>query len=130
TQLFHRSAHRFRKRNVDLVFQIRSGLFFSCCLRGILAAATLAEQIAETCPASRACSPASAAKIESPEIEVNIFGRSAAIASPGRGPASLPRHIESELVLHLPLLGVRQYLVRFLDLLEFFFRGFVAGIQI
>ncbi len=61
---------------------------------------------------------------------MNILRRSAAVTRPRSGPAALPRRIEPKLVEHLPLLGVRKNFVRFLDLLEFFFRGFVAGIQV
>ena len=131
TQLLHRPAHRFRKRNVDLIFQIGPRLLFHSLLRRILAAEKLAEQIAETrSAAARPRSAASAsAKIKSAEIEMNIFRR-AAITRPLRRPSSRPRHVESKLVVHLPLLRVRQNFVRFLYLLEFFFRGFVAGIQI
>jgi len=38
--------------------------------------------------------------------------------------------IKSVLVVHLALFGVRKYVIRFLQLLEFFFGRFVAGIQI
>src|SRR6201995_5390374 len=75
TQLLHRPAHRLRKRNVDLIFQIGPRLLFPSLLRRILAAEKLAEQIAETrSPAACSRSAASAsAKIKSAEIEMNIF---------------------------------------------------------
>ena len=73
---------------------------------------------------SRKLVPPVAAEIESAEIELHaragIFRR--------HGPA--PLGVETELVVRLPLLRIRQNVVRFLDLLEFFFRGFIAGIQV
>src|SRR6202043_3084384 len=38
--------------------------------------------------------------------------------------------IEAELIVHLPLLGVGENVVGFLNLLEFLFGGFIAGIQV
>src|SRR5580700_10341748 len=123
TQLLHRPAHRLCKRDVDLIFQIGPRLLFHSLLCRILAAEKLAEQIAETrssatCPHSTA---SASAKIKSAKIEMNIFRRSAITRSLWRY-SSLPRHVESKLVVHLPLLRVRQNVVRFLYLLEFFFR--------
>jgi len=37
---------------------------------------------------------------------------------------------KAKLIVHLPLLGVGQYVVGFLHLLELFFRGFVAGVKV
>ena len=40
------------------------------------------------------------------------------------------RRFKTELVIHLPLFGVGEDVVRFLDLLEFFLRRFVARIKV
>ena len=62
---------------------------------------------------------------------MNVFGRNAAVAARAlTGHSALAWHVESELVVHLTLLGVGKNFVGFLDLLKFFFGGFVAGIQV
>src|SRR5437667_133781 len=38
--------------------------------------------------------------------------------------------VEAVLVVHLPLLRVGEHVVSFLDLLEFFLRSFIAGVQV
>src|SRR5271169_5309755 len=83
----------------------------------------LAEQIAEACAA--ALLPA---KIEPAKIEIDVFPASfrprAIIA--GRNIVA----VEAILVVHLPFLCIRQNVVGFLYLFEFFFRGLVAGIEV
>ena len=131
-QLLHRAAHRFGKRDLDLKFQVAARLALVGLARRVLAAKYLAEEIAEARSAS-AARAASTAKIESAEIEMNVFRRPAAavtISSARRRSSALPRRVETELVVHLAFLGVRKNFVGFLNLLEFFFGGFVAGIQV
>ena len=82
----------------------------------------LAEEIAKARTAARAATASS--KIESPEIEMHL----SALARPRH--AARARRLKAELIVHLAFLGVGQNVVGFLHLLEFFFRGFVAGIQI
>src|SRR5580658_8036857 len=48
----------------------------------------------------------------------------------GSGHPPSPRSLKAELIVHLALLRIRKDVVGFLHLLEFFFRGFVAGIQV
>ena len=54
----------------------------------------------------------------------------AAVARSRARTAARPWSVEAKLVVHLALLGVGKHLVRFLDLLELFFRGFVSRIEI
>ena len=75
------------------------------------------------CPA-RARSPA---KIESAKIKIDVLP-----VAGGRSGTSRRNivAVEAVLVVHLPLLRIGQHVVGFLQLLEFFLRGFVARIQI
>ena len=76
----------------------------------------LAEEIPEVCAAR-------AAEIESAKIEV-----SARVLLRRDGASAFG--IEAKLIVHLPFFGIRKDVVGFLNLLEFFFRGFVAGVQV
>ena len=92
---------------------------------GASAAEKLAEEITEAGPT--ACS-ARSAKIKSPKIKIYIGA-----GLPLRTRVAAGRQIfavEAILVVHLPLLGVGEHVIGFLQLLEFLFCGFVAGIQI
>src|SRR5580704_14571925 len=60
---------------------------------------------------------------------MNVFGRAAVSRAPRRTTART-RSVESELVVHLPLLRIRKDVVGFLNLFEFFFRGFIARIEV
>src|ERR1700674_5233685 len=84
------------------------------------AAEELAEQIAEAWP----CAPAPSSEIESPEIEMHIAG----VRSLGHSACAW--RFEAELIVHLAFFGVGEDVVSFLHLLELFFRGFIAGIQV
>ena len=131
---FHRAAHGFGKCDVDLIFEIGAGVRFIRGLRGIRAAEKLAEEVAETRATASASGtgsgPARSAEIEPAEIEMNVFGGSAAIPAAGRRSATGPGDVETKLVVHLALLSVGKDFVGFLNLLEFFLGGFVARIQV
>src|SRR5258708_1396362 len=73
--------------------------------------------------------PPAAAKIKSPKIKVDV-GRSVVRARSSRPARWKVVAVEAVLVVHLPLFGIGEDIVGFLQLLEFFFRGFVAWIQI
>ncbi len=77
----------------------------------------LAEQIA------KARTGAASAEIESAEVELHAAG----IVARRRARAGL---LESELVVHLAFFSVGENVVGFLHLLELFFRGFIAGVQV
>src|SRR5262249_8570563 len=85
----------------------------------------LAEEIGEAGPASAA---GSTAEIETAEIKVDVArgaARAGTVVARGRVVA-----VEAVLVIHLALLGVGENVVGFLQLFEFFFGRFVAGIQV
>jgi len=112
-QFFHRAAHRFPETDGNLVLQVRAGLLY---LRPRAASAEkLAEQVAET----GAATPAEVVSVEV-ELHPGVFRRR-------RSPAV---RVESKLVVSLALLGIGENVVRFLNLLEFFFRGLVTGIEV
>ena len=123
-KLLHGSVHGFPERDFDLVFQararlrIRRGRFGRRCT----AAKILAEKIAET--GARAATAAASSKIKSAEIEIYV------IAVRGTRRSARARSFKTKLIVHLPLLGVGEDVVRFLHLLEFFFRRFVARVQV
>src|SRR5690348_10415198 len=120
---FHRAAHRFAERNINLIFQIAARLFF-VSLRRVRAAKYLAEKILEA-------RSARSAEVEAAKIELHILRRSARARSASTGiPALKIRPGKAELVVHLAFFRVRKVFVRFLYLLEFFFCGFVPGIQV
>src|SRR4029077_15869705 len=124
---FHRAADGIPEINLNLVFEVVSGLLFRLHLSPATAAEKLAEQITEVSPAAGATRPA--AKIESAKIKVDV-----GIPAFGPCPAGSAWRkvvaVEAILVVHLPLFRIGENVVRFLKLLELFFRGFVAGIQV
>ena len=131
TKLLYRSAHGLGECNVDLIFEIIARLAFRRCLRGVGPSEKLAEKISKTGAAagptgSLACS---AAKIEPAEVKMYVLGGASAAVARSGTPA-LAGNIESELVIRLPLLGIGKGVVRFLNLLEFFFCGLVTRIQV
>jgi hypothetical protein len=65
-----------------------------------------------------------AAEIEAAKIKMDVA------AVPRSWHAAGPGSLEAELIVHLPFFCVGENVVGFLDLLEFFFGGFVAGIQV
>ncbi len=110
----------------DLVFEVAAGLVFGFRAAAPPAAEKLAEEIAKTCVA--ALRARAAAKIKAAKIEIDVF--SALLVS---GPGTARRNIvavKAVLVIHLALFCIGKNVVRFLQLLEFFFGGFVAGIQV
>src|SRR5262249_39051541 len=124
-QFLYAAADRVPKINFELILKRAAffGFLFDCAAT-TAAAKKLAEQIAETRSACAAL--ASAAKIEAAEVEINV--------APGAARAVVARRhvlaVKAVLIVHLALLRVRENVVGFLQLLEFFFGGFVAGIQI
>ena len=84
------------------------------------AAEELAEQIAEAGSGAPSPSP----EIESAEIEMHVAG----VRSLGHSAGAW--RFEAELIVHLAFFGVGKDVVSFLHLLELFFRGFIAGIQV
>ena len=114
-QLLDRPAHRIPEADAHLIFEVGAGLNL-LALRSAASLKKLAEQIAKA-------GAARAAKIEPAEINTiagRLFRR--------RGAAAFG--VKAKLVVHLALLGVGENVVGFLNLLELFFGGFVAGVQV
>src|SRR5882672_9146250 len=128
-QLLHGAAHRIPEINFDLILEVAAGFLLRLYSPAASAATPkkLAEQIAEA--ARPRAFPSGAAKIKPAKVEIH---RGIVIASAlwRRSPGIEIVAIESVLVIHLPLLRIRKDVVRFLQLLEFFFGGFVPRIQI
>src|SRR5258706_10563262 len=127
-ELFHRAAHGIPEIDLELVFQVAAGFVFRLHTGASASAAEkLAEEIAEARSAARRAG--AAAKIKSAKIKVDV--RLPAVTAPSTRPARRKVvAVEAVLVVNLPLLGIGEDVVGFLQLLEFFFRGFVARIQI
>src|SRR5712692_2907595 len=124
-KLFHRPAHRVPEIDFQLVFQVAARFVLRLHRRAPAPAAEkLAEEIAEARSAARRSR--SAAKIKSVKIKVDVLLPSMTARSTRRKIVA----VEAVLVVHLPLLGIGEDVVGFLHLLEFFFRGLVARIQI
>src|SRR5258707_1548194 len=124
-ELFHRATHGVPKTNLNLVFQVAAGFMLRLhCGATAPAAEELAEEIAEA--GSAAGRAGATAKIKSAEIKVDVLLSAVAARSTRREVVA----VEAVLVVHLPFLGVGEDVVGFLQLLEFFFRGFIARIQI
>src|SRR5262249_38395554 len=126
-QLFHRAAHRIPKVNFNLIFErtARFSLFLDTHAAPA-SAEKLAEKVAKTCP-SPGPAAGRASKIESAKVKIDV-----AFAACG-GPVLTGRNVvavEAVLVVDLSLLGVRQYVVGFLQLLELFLGRLVAGIEV
>jgi len=127
-QLLHGAAHRIPEVNLDLILQVPAGFLLRLYSPAASAAAPkkLAEQIAE---AARPRASLRAAKIKPAKVEIHC-GIFIASALWRRSPRIEIVAIESVLVIHLPLLRIRKDVVRLLQLLEFFFSGFVPRIQV
>src|ERR1700730_17118796 len=123
---FHRTAHSVPEINLELVFQVAAG-FVLRFHPG--ASASTAEKLAEEIAEARSAAPRAraAAKIKSPTIKVDA-GLSVARARSTRPARGKVVAVEAVLVVHLPLFGIGEDVVGFLQLLEFFFRGFIARI--
>src|SRR5262249_15623606 len=122
-QFLYAAANRVPEIDLELIFERAAffGLLFHCA--GPAAAKETAEEVAEACAAGLA-----AAEIEAAEIKVDV-----ALATARSGAVVAGRYVftvEAILVIHLALLGIRENVVGFLQLLEFLLGGFVAGIQI
>jgi hypothetical protein len=126
-KFFHRAANGVPEINLNLVFEVVSGLLFRLHLSTASASEKLAEQITEVSPAAGATRPA--AKIESAKIKVDV-GMTAFGSCPAGSAWWKVIAVEAMLVVHLPLFRIGENVVRFLKLLELFFRGFVARIQV
>src|SRR5439155_404906 len=127
-KLFHCAAHGIPEIDLDLVFQVATGFVLRLAPRASASTAKkLAEEIAEARSAARRTR--ATAKIKSAKIKVDVLLLAVAVCStrPARWKVVT---VEPVLVVHLPLLGIGENIVGFLQLLEFFFRGFVAGVQI
>src|SRR5882672_3558438 len=128
-EFLHRAAHGIPEIDLDLVFQV-AARFVLRFHRGTSAAATekLAEEITEACSAARCSRPA--AEIESTEVKINIWRFAVpSLTSSGSAGRNVVA-VKAVLVVDLPLLRIGEHVVGFLQLLEFFFRGLVAGIQV
>jgi len=127
-KFFHRAAHGIPEIDLDLVFQVATG--FVVRLAPSASASTakkLAEEIAEARSAARRAR--ATAKIKSAKIKVDVLLLTVGVCSTGPARWKVVT-VEPVLVVHLPLLGIGENIVGFLQLLEFFFRGFVARIQV
>src|SRR5260370_1957776 len=127
-KLYHRTAHGIPESDLELVFQVAAG--FGRRFHPGASASTaekLAEEIAKARSAARRAR--AAAKIKSPKIKVDA-GLSVARARSSRPARWKVVAVEAVLVVHLPLFGIGEDIVGFLQLLEFFFRGFVPWIHI
>ena len=128
-QFFYTAAHRIPKINFQFVFERAAGFgfFFQACAAA--AAKKLAEEIAETCAASSTGAAAATAEIETVEIEIDVAvaaARSALAVVAGGNVFT----VKTVLIVHLAFFAIGQNVVGFLQLLEFFFGSFVAGIEI
>src|SRR6266704_1356750 len=126
-ELFHCAAHGVPEVDLELVFQVAARFMFWFRRHAAAPAKELAEEVAKarsSGPGTRA-----SAKIEAPKIKIHA-GVARALVSAGIASRRQVLAVEAVLVVHLPLLGVGEHVVGLLDLLEFFFRGFVAGIQV
>src|SRR5437870_5290063 len=125
-ELLHRAAQRVPEFNLDLVFQVAARLVFRPTDVAAPRAKKLAEKVPETRPAARPAG--SAAEIKSAKVKVHA---GIACALPAWiAPRRQILAVEAVLVVHLPLLRVGEHVVSFLDLLEFFLRSFIAGVQV
>src|SRR5271169_4515427 len=114
------------KVDLDLIFEVAPGLMLRFFAAAAPTAKKLAEEVAETCIA--ALRARATAKIKAAKIEIDAFSVLLRRAS---GPAG--RNIvavKAVLIVHLPLFCVGENVVGFLQLLEFFFGGFITGIQV
>src|SRR5271156_5373636 len=104
TDFFHSTLHGLGKCDFDLKFQVGAGFAFMAGLRTTaLAAKDLAEKVAE----AGAATGSSATKIETAEVEMNVFRHPAPVSARARrGSTTLARRVETELVIHLAFFGV------------------------
>src|ERR1700674_762752 len=127
-KFLHRAAHGIPEIDLHLVLEVSTRLMLRFHAAGAASALEkLAEQIAEA--GTTACRARAAAKIKSTEIKIDVRSPSIGARSTWTAWWNIVA-VEAVLVVHLPLLRVGQHVVGFLQLLEFFFRGFVAGIQV
>src|SRR5262249_36314917 len=130
-QLLHRATNRVPKINLNLIFQVAARLVLGFLFRATPASEKLAKQIPEARSFRAAANTAGTRarrKIKSAKIEID--SRSAGIFARWWCAALEVLAVKSVLVVHLPLFRIRQYVVRFLKLLELFFRGLVPRIQV
>src|SRR5947199_1011783 len=124
-KFLHRAAHGVPEIDLELVFQVAAR--FVLRLSGATAPAKkLAEEVTKA--RSTSCARASA-KIKSAKIKIHP-GVACAFVSAGITSRRQILAVEAVLVVHLPLLRVGEHVVGFLDLLEFFLRSFIAGVQV
>src|SRR5580692_7141860 len=125
-QFFDGAADGIPKVDFDLIFKIAARLVFRFLAAAAPAAEKLAEEIAETRVAAL-CSRA-AAKIKAVEIEIDTFP--VLLPSSPRTAGRNVVAVEAVLVVHLAFFRVGEDVVGFLQLLEFFLAGFIAGVEI
>ena len=123
--LLHRAAHGVPEIDFDLIFEVRARFAFRFRNRAAASAKKLAEEIAET----RSAGARTTAEIKATKIEIHS-GLTRALPSSRIAARRQVVAVEAILVVHLPLLRVREDVVGFLDFLEFFFGSFIAGIQV
>src|SRR5579863_3627633 len=125
-QLLHCTTDSVPKIYFDLILEVAAGFLLWLFAAASPASEKLAKEIAEA--ASAALCSGAAAKVKASEIEINAFaiGFVSAAGTARRNVVA----VKAVLVVHLAFFGVGEDVVGFLQLLEFFFGGFVAGIQV
>src|SRR5262249_39730369 len=127
------ALNRLPEIDIQRVFQVRA-LFGGLGFRLRAAAEELREDVAETA-AGLVFGPATAllteefGEVEAAEVHIGFRTGTAGTGAGTRARITV-RRVESELIVHLPLLGVAQNVVGFLYLAETFFSRFVARVQI
>src|SRR5579863_3227780 len=129
-----RATDRLPKVDVETVFKIRS--LFRTAARSLAtpAAEELAEDVAEGSGAARTGFAAMIiidviGKIEATETHPRVITRARARSS-ARATRRNVVGIKAVLIVDLPLLGIAQNVVGFLDFLEALLGGFIAGVQV
>ncbi len=125
-QLLDGAANGIPKVDFDLIFEVAAGLMLRFFGSAAAAREKLAEEIAETRGA--ALRARAAAEIKAAKIKIDAFA--VLLRSASRPAGRNVVAVKAVLVVHLTLLRIGEDVVGFLQLLEFFFGGFVAGIQV
>ena len=100
--------------------------FHRCC--AAMPAKKLAEQVTEAGTRTGAAAARLSTKIKSAKIKVDVSASRVCSAAVAAGRCILA--VEAILVVHLPFPGIRQHVIRFLQLFEFFLGRLVPGIQV
>src|SRR5580704_6876375 len=110
--LLHRAADGIPEVDLDLIFQIAAGLLLHFHFPAASAAKELTEQVAETCATGATGRARAPAGVEIKSAKIKIDAGIIGIASRRGSTRLIVIAIESVLVVHLALLGVRQHVVR------------------